>query len=373
MNTCACGKPADGDGTTCQQCSALHELGLRTGATDAEVKAAHRLYVKAWHPDHFPGDEQSKNAAQEKLKTINSAYDFLTSPSSRKGPAYRPEPTTPAQREASTQQKQSSAKQPTPLAARRRGWFVFFASGILFAVFVVWMFVPTSSKLTSPSAGFAPRSSSSVPYQPEHNSSPDPSNPKPGNSAESMPAQTVDSAPSVETPDIPLEPSPAPPRDFKPPNPNADTSGIERRAWALYRQNLYLEAATLFDQACTSGSGEACSNLGAMYARGEGVAKDGSHAVEFTSKGCDAGNSPACRFAGISYAKGDGVTQDYRRAAAFLSRACNGGDAGGCTSLGLLYSNGLGVGKDLEKAKQLLTKGCNLGAQWACDRLNELR
>ena len=29
MNTCVCGNPANGNGTTCQRCSALHELGLK--------------------------------------------------------------------------------------------------------------------------------------------------------------------------------------------------------------------------------------------------------------------------------------------------------------------------------------------------------
>src|ERR1035438_2397032 len=95
MNTCACGNLADGNDTTCRRCSALHELGLRAGATEAEVKTAYRLYVKAWHPDRFPGDEKSRSAAQEKLKTINSAYDFLTSPSSKKYQPYRPNATPP--------------------------------------------------------------------------------------------------------------------------------------------------------------------------------------------------------------------------------------------------------------------------------------
>lgn len=77
MNTCECGNPANAFSTACLRCSALYELGLKSGATDAEIKSAYRLYVKAWHPDRFPGDEQSKNAAQEKLKKINFAYSYL--------------------------------------------------------------------------------------------------------------------------------------------------------------------------------------------------------------------------------------------------------------------------------------------------------
>src|ERR1035438_10653271 len=118
MNTCECGSLSDGIGITCHRCSALHELGLKAGATDAEVKTAYRLYVKAWHPDRFPGDEESKSAAQEKLKAINSAYDYLTL-SSSKGQAYRPKADAPpAQPQEPTQQKQSSAKQPPPSGGR---------------------------------------------------------------------------------------------------------------------------------------------------------------------------------------------------------------------------------------------------------------
>jgi curved DNA-binding protein CbpA len=77
--------------------------------------------VKAWHPDRFPGDEKSKSAAQEKLKTINSAYDFLTSPSSKKGQPYHPKAAAPpAQPQEPTRQKQSSEKQPPPAGGRNQ-------------------------------------------------------------------------------------------------------------------------------------------------------------------------------------------------------------------------------------------------------------
>jgi len=119
MNTCVCGNLADGDGTTCQRCAALHELGLNASASDVEVKTAYRLYVKAWHPDRFPGDDKSKRAAQEKLKTINSAYEFLASPSSKKSPPVRPKAaTSPSQPQDRTQQKQNSAPPPPPAGGR---------------------------------------------------------------------------------------------------------------------------------------------------------------------------------------------------------------------------------------------------------------
>lgn len=182
MNTCECGSLADGNGTTCRRCAALHELGLRAGATEVEVKTAYRLYVKAWHPDRFPGDEKSKSAAQEKLKAINSAYDYLAS-SSSKGPTYRPKPDAPPRRpQEPPQQKQNSAKQPPPtggrdqasppkghtggrtqpptpstahrwgilfgLAARRWGYLLYLP-GVL-GLFALWGAISTSSKNRPP-------------------------------------------------------------------------------------------------------------------------------------------------------------------------------------------------------------------------------
>lgn len=62
-------------------------LGLRPGASSAELKAAHRDLTKVWHPDRFLHDLRLQEKAQEKLKEINEAYDQL-----RSGKAKRPLP-----------------------------------------------------------------------------------------------------------------------------------------------------------------------------------------------------------------------------------------------------------------------------------------
>ena len=54
-------------------------LGLAPGATVEELKAAHRDLVKVWHPDRFAHDPRLQQKAQEKLKELNEAYEFLTS------------------------------------------------------------------------------------------------------------------------------------------------------------------------------------------------------------------------------------------------------------------------------------------------------
>ncbi|MBE9049309.1 DnaJ domain-containing protein [Nostocales cyanobacterium LEGE 11386] len=53
-------------------------LGLKPGASQEQVKQAYRKLVKIWHPDRF-ADPSQKQAAEEKIKEINVAYNKLKS------------------------------------------------------------------------------------------------------------------------------------------------------------------------------------------------------------------------------------------------------------------------------------------------------
>ncbi|MBD2169605.1 DnaJ domain-containing protein [Calothrix membranacea FACHB-236] len=53
-------------------------LGLKPGASQAQVKQAYRQLVKTWHPDRF-GDEKQKREAEAKIKQINAAYNLIKS------------------------------------------------------------------------------------------------------------------------------------------------------------------------------------------------------------------------------------------------------------------------------------------------------
>lgn len=55
---------------------ALHILGLSDGASDEDIKKAHRTMVRANHPDQF-SDPDKKKSAEEKTKLINEARDVL--------------------------------------------------------------------------------------------------------------------------------------------------------------------------------------------------------------------------------------------------------------------------------------------------------
>lgn len=52
-------------------------LGLKLGASKAEVKEAYRTLAKRWHPDQFTQDEAQREQAEAKIKLINNAYQWL--------------------------------------------------------------------------------------------------------------------------------------------------------------------------------------------------------------------------------------------------------------------------------------------------------
>ena len=58
-------------------------LGLKPGASEAEIKAAYRELIKKYHPDRYQNNPLS-DLAEEKTREINEAYDSLMS--GAKGP-----------------------------------------------------------------------------------------------------------------------------------------------------------------------------------------------------------------------------------------------------------------------------------------------
>jgi curved DNA-binding protein len=56
-------------------------LGVKRDAADKEIKSAYRKLARKWHPDLNSGKE--KEAAEEKFKQINEAYEVLSDPEKR--------------------------------------------------------------------------------------------------------------------------------------------------------------------------------------------------------------------------------------------------------------------------------------------------
>ena len=54
-------------------------LGLKPGASQEEVNQAYRDLVKVWHPDRFVDNPRLQKKAEEKVKEINAAYEYIKS------------------------------------------------------------------------------------------------------------------------------------------------------------------------------------------------------------------------------------------------------------------------------------------------------
>ena len=51
-------------------------LGLQEGASKEEITKAYREFAKKYHPDQY-GDNPLKDLAEERMREINEAYDYL--------------------------------------------------------------------------------------------------------------------------------------------------------------------------------------------------------------------------------------------------------------------------------------------------------
>jgi curved DNA-binding protein CbpA len=323
MNMCICGNPADGNGTTCKRCTAFHELGLKAGATDAEVKTAYRLYVKAWHPDRFPGDVKSKSAAQEKLKTINSAYDFLTS-SSSKSQTYQPKAAAPPpQPDKTAQQKQSSAKQPPRASAT------------------------SQAPPRPPNPAPAP--------QPTHHWQPRRLNWTPSPGLKSL-LRVAAFACAVGFSRLLWQ--------------TFDTKPTENAYTKAYDQQRAKALGEIDDQKPNSGT-KVNPQSENVYDRGKysyNQKKYVSARLEFT-QACDSGEMKACNYLGYLYAQGLGGEQDKEKARDVYQKACDQETLSSCASLGSLYQDS----GDKAGARKYFQKACDGGVNEACNMLHSIR
>lgn len=121
------------------------------------------------------------------------------------------------------------------------------------------------------------------------------------------------------------------------------------RAARLYQSGRYTEAAPIYQIACDKLNAKACTNLGVMYRRGQGVKRSFPRAAQLLLEGCDGGNGLGCSNLGLMYWYGV-MPKDDHRAAALFQRGCDEGDNNGCRVLGFMYENGQGVTKDPTRA-----------------------
>ena len=128
---------------------------------------------------------------------------------------------------------------------------------------------------------------------------------------------------------------------------------------------------------CDGGSPAACLELGMLYQRGQGVAKDEAAADAMFQRACDGGEPLGRLGSAVSRRLANdepGAVAFFARSAAAAQQACDTGrpiadgkdGASGCAVLGSLYSEGWGVRKDEAHGARLFEKACSSGDLSGC-------
>ena len=108
--------------------------------------------------------------------------------------------------------------------------------------------------------------------------------------------------------------------------------------------------------------------LCASFATGDAVA---AQAVPSDYRvACTAGDLVACSVLGLLYERGEGVPADAEQAVALYEHACAGEEPSACASLGRMYAEGAGVERDAERALELFALACRQGDRWSCEQLD---
>jgi hypothetical protein len=118
-----------------------------------------------------------------------------------------------------------------------------------------------------------------------------------------------------------------------------------------------------------SGDANAQNNLGVIYAKGDGVAKDPTEAAKWYRKAAEQGDGRAQYWLGIMYLAGAGVAEDQNEGIKWFRKAAEQGYAPAQLDLGLYYLVGLGVPKDPTEAFSWYRKAAKQGNADAQSRL----
>src|SRR5437588_3614319 len=100
--------------------AACSALGVPENATLAEIRTAHRDLAKVWHPDRFGSDDRLRKKAENQLKVINDAYDYLRLhlPSKPEQENRPPSNAPRSQRQSHTEPPSKNASPPPPQRPR---------------------------------------------------------------------------------------------------------------------------------------------------------------------------------------------------------------------------------------------------------------
>ncbi len=132
------------------------------------------------------------------------------------------------------------------------------------------------------------------------------------------------------------------------------------------------QARRLFERAAEAGSRDAQFNLALMFDLGQGVAADAEIAADWYHRAATADDPEAQFRLATLYQQGEGVMQNWGEAIAWYQRAVAAGSSDAAYNLALMYKNGEGVTVDLSRARTLLAKAALSGDKAAQAMLFEM-
>jgi uncharacterized protein len=119
---------------------------------------------------------------------------------------------------------------------------------------------------------------------------------------------------------------------------------------AAYERGDFATALRLFQPLAEQGDASAQSNLGVLYEKGQGAARDYREALKWYRQAAKQGYANAQFNLGVMFYAGQGVTQDYREAARWFRLAAEQGAALAQSNLGFMYEKGQGLSRDYVRA-----------------------
>ena len=128
------------------------------------------------------------------------------------------------------------------------------------------------------------------------------------------------------------------------------------------------QTVSLYGKACTNGDALGCVKLGALYACGRGVEKNGAVALAMFDKSCALHNEDGCQLHAAALLAGNLGKRDTARGLRLYERECDAGSAHACGSLGSFM---MLLGKVEAEARGLafLEKACTGGHLDSCGNL----
>lgn len=117
------------------------------------------------------------------------------------------------------------------------------------------------------------------------------------------------------------------------------------------------QALVWYRTAAIQGFPRAMNNIGAMYALGRGTSQDFGEALRWFHQAADRGSPHAAYNIGIAYETGGGVTQNFTEAHDWYNRAADRGYGPAFSALGALIEYGRGSKPDINQALRLYIDG----------------